>query len=109
MTIEDWIVTRSPAAPPQLTERVLAALGSARHDDAALTADRCLEAAEGVVGSLLRGGRTGRESAAELLAADALVTYAFQAASDDPALLAERAHVAMRRLASLGASDAGVR
>lgn len=109
MTIADWLTTRVPAPPPQLTERVLAALGAARDDDVAWTAERCLEAAERVVGGLLREGRTGRDSAAELLAADALVTYAFEAASDDPAALPDRARSAMRRLAALGASDNGVR
>jgi hypothetical protein len=109
MTIGEWLATRSPAPPPQLTERILTALGDARHDDPALTPERCLAAAEEVVAGLLRAGRTGRESAGELLAADALVTYAFEAASDDPASLAERAHGAMRRLAGLGASDVGVR
>jgi hypothetical protein len=37
------------------------------------------------------------------------VTYAFEAASDDPAALPDRARSAMRRLAALGASDNGVR
>jgi hypothetical protein len=108
MTIGEWLATRTPAPPPQLVDRVLAALGPARHDDATLTVDRCLEAAERVVDGLLREGRTGRDSAGELLAADALVTYAFEAASDDPAALPERARSAMRRLAALGASDVGV-
>src|SRR3712207_4562281 len=98
MTIAEWLTTRVPAPPLQLIERVLAALGPARDDDAGLTADRCLEAAERVVGGLFREGRTGRDSAADLLAADALVTYAFEAASDDPAALPDRARSAMRRL-----------
>ena len=109
MTIAEWIATRAPAPPPALVERVLAALGPAGRDEATLAADRCLGAAERVVEELLRAGRTGRESAGDLLAADALVTYAFEAASDDPAALAERARGAMRRLARLGAIEAGAR
>jgi uncharacterized membrane protein len=62
-----------------------------------------LDAAERVVAELLRQGRTGRESAADLLAADALVTYAFEAASEDPTSLEQRARHAMNRLARLGA------
>ena len=107
MTVAEWISTRSPAPPPVLVERVLAALGASGDDDAALAAERCLDAAERVVAGLLREGRTGRESAADLLAADALVTYAFEAASGDPARLDERARTAMRRLADLGAIDGG--
>jgi len=106
MTVAEWVATREPAPPAALMERVLAALGRARDDHASLASERCLEAAERVVAGLLRDGRTGRESAGELLAADALVTYAFEAGSDDPARLAERAHAAMRRLSGLGTIDA---
>jgi len=105
MTIAEWLATRSPAPPPQLTDGVLAALGGAGREDARLLPERCLAAAEKVVAALLRDRRTGREAAGELLAADALVTYAFEAASDDPASLADRARAAMRRLAGLAASD----
>ena len=37
-----------------------------------------------------------------MLAADALVTYAFEAASDEPRALAAHASEAMRRIAGLG-------
>ena len=107
MTIAEWLAARRPTPPPQLTERLLAALGAAGGDDATLTATRCLEAAERMVADLLRDGRTGRDSAPDLLAADALVTYAFEAASDAPESLVERAHAAMGRLASLGLADVG--
>jgi len=105
MTIGEWLATRTPAPPPHLVHRVRAALGDAAHDDARLTADRCIEAAERVVAQLLRDGRTGRESAADLLTADALVTYAFEAAADAPDGLTSRAHDAMIRLARLGAAQ----
>jgi hypothetical protein len=104
MTIGEWLATRTPAPPPQLMHRVRDALGGAADDDARLTAERCLDAAEAMVAQLLRDDRTGRESAADLLAADALVTYAFEAAADDPGRLVERAQSAMVRLARLGAS-----
>jgi uncharacterized membrane protein len=103
MTVGEWLATRAPAPPPQLMRRVHEALEHALDHDARLAADRCLTAAEGLLAQLLRDGRTGRESAADLLAADALVTYAFEAASDDPAGLDERARHAMVRLARLGA------
>jgi uncharacterized membrane protein len=105
MTVGEWLATRTPAPPPQLADRVRATLGVALHDDARLTADRCLAAAERLVQELLRAGRTSRESAADLLAADALLTYAFEAAAADPATVAERARDAMVRLARLGALD----
>jgi hypothetical protein len=103
MTIGEWLATRTPAPPPQLMQRIRDALGPAADDDARTTAERCVEAAERVVARLLHDGRTGRESAADLLAADALVTYAFEAAGDDPGRLVDRAQSAMVRLARLGA------
>jgi hypothetical protein len=104
VTIGEWLTTRSPAPPPQLMQRVRDALGDTTNDDARLAADRCVDAAERMVAQLWRDGRTGRESAADLLAADALATYAFEAAGDDPARLVERAQSAMVRLSRLGTS-----
>jgi hypothetical protein len=106
MTIGEWLATRTPAPPPQLMRRVRDALGAAAGDDAAFAADRCVDAAETLVAALLRDGRTERESAPDLLAADALVTYAFEAAADDPAGLPRRTHDAMVRLARLGVDAA---
>jgi hypothetical protein len=108
MTIGEWLATRTPAPPAALMSRVRDMLGDAVHDDARFATDRCLDAAERMVAGLLRDARTGRESAADLLAADALVTYAFEAASAEPAGLLERARAAMLRLARLGALEVGV-
>jgi uncharacterized membrane protein len=107
MTIGEWLATRTPAPPPALMSRVRDILGDATSDDARFATDRCLDAAERMVAGLLHDGRTGRESAADLLAADALVTYAFEAASADPAGLVERARATMVRLARLGALEVG--
>jgi uncharacterized membrane protein len=106
MTIGDWLTTRTPAPPPQLLRRVRNALGDATQDDARLAPERCLDAAERVVMQLLCEGRTGRDSAADLLTADALVTYAFEAAGENPASLGERAQAAMVRLARIGTTQA---
>jgi hypothetical protein len=103
MTVSEWLATRTPAPPPQLMARVRAALGRGADDDARLVADRCLDAAERLVTELLWTGRTARDSAFDLLAADALVTYAFEAAATDPGGATDRARVAIVRLARLGA------
>jgi hypothetical protein len=102
MTIGEWLDARAPEPPPELTRRVRIALGAEVEADARYAADICVNAAQRVVAELLRAGRTGRESAADLLAADALVAYAFEAASDDPAGLTDRARTAMIQLARLG-------
>jgi hypothetical protein len=106
MTIGEWLATRAPAPPAQLMRRVRDALGDALEDDARFAHDRCVDAAERLVAQLLRDGRTGRESAPDLLAADALVTYAFEAAAGDPIGLVDRARGTMARLARLGACHA---
>ena len=105
MTIGEWLATRTPPPPPALATRVRELLAGRVSDDASLAADRLLDAAERTVATLLREGRTGRESAGDLLAADALVTYAFEAAASDPVGVVDRARLAMSRLARLGAGS----
>lgn len=90
---------RVALAPPALAQRVRAALGGDRApgDDCG----RCLDAGEALLGALLRDGCSARNSAVDLLAADALVTYAFEAAADDPHTIATRAARAMVRIAAV--------
>jgi hypothetical protein len=64
----------------------------------------CLDAGERLLDALLNAGTTSRATALDLLAVDALITYAFQAAADDPARLEQRAAMAMARIAALPAS-----
>jgi hypothetical protein len=105
MTVGEWLATRTPPPPPALLSRIRGLLGDDAEVDAEVAADRCLDAAERAVEGLLRSGRTGRESAADLLAADALVTYAFEAATARPHDLLVRARSAMGRLARLGSPE----
>jgi hypothetical protein len=104
MTIGEWLATRTPAPPPALATRLRDLLGSTVDEDASVATDRLLDTAERTVAALLRDGRTGRESAADLLAADALVTYAFEAAAADPSGVVEQARGAMSRLGGLARS-----
>ena len=69
--------------------------------------EACLEAGESLLDSLIASGSTSRATALDLLAVDALVTYAFQAGADDPARLEERAARAMARIALLPAALQG--
>lgn len=102
MTIGEWLATREPAPPDVLSQRLRARLGMDVEADVREAPDRFLAAAARVVGELLQEERTGRESAGDLLTADALVTYAFEAASEEPAGLTERARRAMAELTRLG-------
>ena len=95
----DWIRARQPAPPVSLRARVeaLAAGASLR----APPADALVEVAEVAMRDLLRAGCETRERALELLAIDAIVTYAFEAAADDVASLEARTHAALVRIAAL--------
>jgi hypothetical protein len=81
VTVRDWISLRSPAAPPKLTEQLLAALGREADADVARTGEVCLAAAARSLEALVAERRFGRDSAIDLLAVDALMTYAYEFAT----------------------------
>jgi hypothetical protein len=100
VTLSDWLRQRTPTPPPELSARIQETLGERGGADASATPDICIAAAEGLLRELLTRPTAGRESALDLLTVDALVTYAFEAASDDPPSLATVAAQAMTRLAA---------
>lgn len=97
MTVREWIARRTPAPPPTLTRQVLAALGTDADADEAHTADICLDAAARALDGLLSENRFARDSALDLLAIDALTTYAYEHAS-----LARESRKALQALAERG-------
>ena len=102
MTAEAWLLGRDPAPPASLAERLRVVLGRLYPESrAAPSAEVYLATGERLLAELLRDGCASRESALDLLTADALVTYAFEAASAEPALLDRRAQEAMTRIAAL--------
>ncbi len=105
MTVGEWLACREPAPPVALREHLVDLLRGVIDRDAADIAELFLLAAEQLVADLIRRDCTTRESALDLLAADALVTYAFESAAGQTANLAPRARDAMRRIALLGAAD----
>lgn len=106
MILDAWLDARRPVPPGALRARIDAALGPDLHADSGGAAETLLTAGERLVRSLLVEDATSRDSAIDLLAADALVTYAFEAASERPADLSSRAATAMARIASLGDAPA---
>lgn len=106
MTVGAWLRAREPAPPAALAERVRMALGADESRDAADAYTVCLDAAVRVLEPLLGEERPGRARALDLLAADALVTYAFEAAATDVEALNERTAEAMLRLARLAGGEA---
>ena len=106
MILAAWLDARRPVPPAALRARIDAALGPDLQTDTDDAAETLLTAGERLVRSLLVEDATSRESAIDLLAADALVTYAFEAASEQPVDLSSRAATAMARIAALGDATA---
>jgi hypothetical protein len=109
-TVADWLVQREPAPPDALLRRLLETLGSDAQRASGEAADACLAAGERLVATVLREEAANRDYALDLLAADALVTYAFEAASAIPDELSARAARAISTIAALsGPASAGER
>lgn len=96
-----WLSDCEPAPPASLATRVAMHLTDAPFAGSSEAAAQCVGAAERVVGQLIEANDTTRASALDLLAADALATYAFELASEQPAELPDLTRDAMVRFAAL--------
>lgn len=79
--MREWVELRTPRPPETLVQRMFEFLGASVSSDAQNTGELCLAAAERALRELVEAGRFGRDSALDLLAIDALTTYAFEHAS----------------------------
>lgn len=85
MTVGDWLSARTDAPPPALAARLREILADSLDQPAGRVPEACLAAAEATLATLLHGRRFARDGALDLLAADALMTYAFEASGElDP-------------------------
>lgn len=97
-----WISAHAEQPPAALRARLDSLVGG----DALLAGDApvpaaLLHAGTGLLATILGSGSTQRDAALDLLTADALVTYAFEAAADDPGSLDAQAASAMRTISAL--------
>jgi len=100
VTLRDWLGAREPAQPSALARRIVE-LAAPYEQASGDIAERCLTAAEQALSALLMSDVTSRRGAVDLLAIDALVTYAFEFASSEPARIPALASATMARLSSL--------
>jgi hypothetical protein len=100
VTLDAWLAARSPAPPPGLAARLREVLSQQAGADGGEVVEACLDAAQRLLLELLARPSAGRESALDLLTVDSLVTYAFEAAAEQPRSLAARADAAMMQLAA---------
>ncbi len=94
-----WIATVGAEAPPRLVARVTEVLRALPETERSV-ADALLDAAGSLLDEVLaeRARGSAREVALDLLAADACVTWAFEA---EPTAVGARAEAAMARLAAI--------
>lgn len=100
-TVGAWIDGIEPVPPPALHARLRDLLAGSATRPVSEVTEACLEAGEQLLEAILASGSTSRDTALDLLAVDALVTYAFQAAADAPSRMEERAARAMARIAAI--------
>jgi hypothetical protein len=100
VTVNGWLASRTPEPPPALASRIGVAVGGRAERSVAETSSQLVDSGEAMLRELLQRDSAGRDSALDLLTVDALVTYAFEAASADPTTIIERAEDAMRRFAA---------
>jgi hypothetical protein len=100
-----WVEQRGAGAPLALRTRVLEVMKADAGAKSEPVAEALMRAGEQLLAAAVtpRNG-DARSAALDLLAADACVTWAFEAGADEPGTLAARAEDAMRRIASVAAA-----
>lgn len=101
MTVGEWLSARTPAPPALLAARLRVLLGTRIGDRSSSAYDAALSTAESSLAELMALDCAGRDRALDLLAVDAMVTYAFEAAAESPDTLSARAAAAMTAIAKL--------
>ena len=102
MTVNEWIGERTPRPPDALRERILQRLDADGAAEATSARAVCASAAIRTITEVISGSTGARDSAIDLLAADALITYAIEAAveaRDFP----DQVSVMVRELAAVAA------
>jgi hypothetical protein len=101
MTLQQWLDERTPEAPVALRVRIAELVAQHPEWERMSVAEALLQAGEQLMQDVLAAAPKDRHAALDLLAADACVTYAFEAAADAPVAIRDQADAAMRRIARL--------
>jgi hypothetical protein len=103
VTLLQWIDSRDGTPVPALSQRIIE-LAAPFSESAGDEAQRCLDAAVAGLRRVLLRTDKSRDGALDLLAVDALVTYAFEAASEGGDRTAQLARDALVRLSNTKSS-----
>ena len=101
MTVQAWLMGRTPPPPRALAERLDVIMQQAGADASKSVAEALLDSSDRLIAALLRPEGATRDSALDLLAADALVSYAMEAAAEEISALERCAATAMARISSI--------
>jgi hypothetical protein len=96
-----WLESRTPESPAALVECIRKVFAEHPEYETLDRVDAFVDAGELLLRRVLVTDTEARESALDLLAADACVTYAFEAAADEPAKLGARAEAAKVKIANV--------
>lgn len=100
--MRDWIASQSPPVPTRLAERLSAALAAADYSGREAP-ESLVETAAGILQRTFADPNDERNRAAalDLLAADALITYAIESAADDCDSFVAQIDAMVKRLSSI--------
>lgn len=101
MSLQSWLDARLPQAPEALRRRIAELVAQHAEWESMPRQNALLLASEILMKDVLAAAPKDRNAALDLLAGDACVTYAFEAAADEPAELGALADQAMQRIAKL--------
>lgn len=102
MTLGEWLDSRAPAPPAALADALRAELGHERDLPLADASAALLKAGERVLKRVLQAEPQTPAIAPDLLLADALVTYAFEAVAESASGAEDFARDAMAHLGAMG-------
>lgn len=102
MTLGEWLDARDPAPPAALADALRSELAAELHLPFSHAPGTLLKAGERVLERVLRAEPQTPAVAPDLLLADALVTYAFEAVAESAADADRLARDAMARLGAMG-------
>jgi hypothetical protein len=98
VTATEWLASRIPAPPERLRERMLDAVLATSAAEAKVSAEVFADAGKFLLDELNQRGCNERSSAVDLLAADALFTYAIEISATSPEAISSAADYALKRI-----------
>ena len=101
MNVLEWLHSRTPLPPITLTERLDALISGGDADSATNIPETLQAAADVLLADLLRRQASSRDSALDLLAADALMTYTMESAAARVLTLGSHAELAMSHISTI--------